>query len=146
METNLIEIALIAGFLAMAIEITVLGFATLVLFFVGVGLLVFSGLAFAGLVPETSISMLLTTSIATTLVTAILWKPFKRLQNKTEAYEANTTFAHEFLLESDCDSFKGPKTTYDGVEWNVRSDESLQAGTKVKVVKEAVGTLWVSKA
>lgn len=143
---NIPQALLILGVLALIIEVAVLGFATFVLFFVGLSLVFSGALMYAGLLEADWITALWVNAIITAGLAALLWKPLKRLQESRESTDVHSDFAElTFTLEQDVDEHNGYKYAYSGIEWLVKSHQPLAKGTPVKVVKKEVGVFWVEQ-
>ena len=141
---NIAQTLLILGVIALIIEVAILGFATFVLFFVGLSLVFSGGLIYAGLLEANWLTALWVNALLTAALAALLWKPLKRLQDSRESTEVHSDFAElTFTLEQDVDTQGGYKYAYSGIEWQVKSQHPLVKGTSVKVVKKEVGVFWV---
>ncbi|WP_255858760.1 NfeD family protein [Bacterioplanoides sp. SCSIO 12839] len=144
---NMAEILMVAGLAALIIEVAVLGFATFVLLFLGASLLI-TGLAMTvGLLDTTLVTALWSNALLTTVLALGLWKPLRRMQNNVESKEVNSDFAAEtFILEVDVDIQGNTTRAYSGVQWKLKSQQPIAAGTLVKVIKTEVGVMWVEAA
>lgn len=144
---NMAEILMVAGLAALIIEVAVLGFATFVLLFLG-GSLLITGLAMTvGLLDTTLVTALWSNALLTTVLALGLWKPLRRMQNNVESKEVNSDFAAEtFILEVDVDIQGNTTRAYSGVQWKLKSQQPIAAGTLVKVIKTEVGVMWVEAA
>ena len=141
---NIAQTLLILGVIALIVEVAVLGFATFVLFFVGLSLVFSGALMYAGLLDASWITALWVNAIITAGLAALLWKPLKRLQESRESTDVYSDFAElTFTLEHDVDEHNGYKYAYSGIEWLVKSKQPLCKGSEVKVVKKDVGVFWV---
>jgi len=141
---NLPETLMVAGILAMIVELAVLGMATFVLLFLGASLLL-TGLAMSiGLLPDTGTAALWSNAVVTALLAALLWQPLKRMQNQRQSKNIDSDFARQtFVLEDDIDASGNATYLYSGIRWKLKSKQPLSKGTLVEVVKADVGTLWV---
>lgn len=144
---NMAEILMVAGLAALIIEVAVLGFATFVLLFLGASLLI-TGLAMTvDLLDTTLVTALWSNALLTTVLALGLWKPLRRMQNNVESKEVNSDFAAEtFILEVDVDIQGNTTRAYSGVQWKLKSQQPIAAGTLVKVIKTEVGVMWVEAA
>ncbi len=144
---NMAEILMVVGLAALIIEVAVLGFATFVLLFLGASLLI-TGLAMNfGLLDTTLVTALWSNALLTTVLALGLWKPLRRMQNNVESKEVNSDFATDtFILEVDVDIQGNTTRAYSGVQWKLKSQQPISAGTLVKVVKTEVGVMWVEAA
>ncbi|WP_376866284.1 NfeD family protein [Bacterioplanoides pacificum] len=141
---NMAEILMILGIAALIIEVAVLGFATFVLLFLGISLLL-TGIAMnAGLLEASVMTALWSNTLVTAVLAVTLWKPLSRLQNNVEHKAVDSDFADQtFILEQDVDSRGEAQRNYSGVRWKLKSRQPLAAGTEVKVVRTEVGVMWV---
>ncbi|SMY33992.1 hypothetical protein PMAL9190_01441 [Photobacterium malacitanum] len=144
MFSNIPQTLVTLGLLALIIEVLILGCSTLVLLFFGVAMLLTSGLIYIGLIDANWLSTISTLAIITLLLTIALWKPLKKLQNKSTQTEINSDFATiQFELEEDLLPSTVYNFNYSGIQWNVKSTSPIDKGVIVKVVKKEVGILWV---
>jgi inner membrane protein len=144
MFSNISQTLAILGLLVLIVEILVLGFSTLVLMFIGIGLLLTSGLIYIGIIEATWLSAISSLSIITLLLAVILWKPLTKLQNKKTTTNINTDFADiTFVLEKDLVSSDPYIFNYSGIDWLVKSETEIDKDKRVTVIKKEVGVLWV---
>lgn len=144
MSDYLTQILLIGGLLALIIEAAVFGFSLMVLFFLGLSMLLTGVVMWLGLLPETLLAALLVTALLMAVLSALLWKPLRRLQEPAVAKPFNSDFAPApFVLEADVDSRGLSEYRYSGIVWKLRSQTPLAAGTLVAVERIEVGSLWV---
>lgn len=139
------QILMSVGVIALIIEVVVLGFAIFIFFFIGLALFITGLSMYLGWL-DASVNMAIWSSIILTLVFAlILWRPFKKLQNKQATQDTSSDFAQEtFVLTGEVNRTSNDVLhAYSGINWKVRSEQPLQAGQVVKVVKTEVGILWV---
>lgn len=142
--SHLPQTLLVAGILALIVEVAILGFASLVLFFLGLSLVVSGLLMLVGLLPETPTSALWSNAALTCGFALALWRPLKRLQNEQQITPVNSDFARDaFVLEQDVDLSGNSSHRYSGIDWKLKSQQPLAAGTTVKVIRVDVGVLWV---
>ena len=144
--TNNMAAALVfIGLALLAIEVAVLGFSVVILFFIGLGCLLTGALIFAGLLPGTLSSSLLGVAVLTIASAAGLWKPLKKLQDNVEPKDVTSDLiGQSFVLDSDISHSKTGQQHFSGVVWKIRSDDEIAAGTEVEVVKAKVGELTVT--
>lgn len=141
---NLAQSLIAIGLLLLAIEILVLGFATFVLFFVGLAALISGALIYIGVVPDTVSGALLSVGVSTVLFAVVLWKPLKNLQAKVETKKVTSDLVgHRFTLKSDISPDQQPNYHYSGINWRLTSEQVLAAGTEVEVVDVTVGQFKV---
>ncbi len=139
------------GFVLLAIEALVLGFATGVLIFAGIGALLTGGLLWFEVIPYTWQASIASFGINSTVITAILWKPMQNLQNKNAAPAKDNTsdlVGHTFRLTSAITVTAPGLVRFSGIEWRVEIDDStklkqIEAGTKVAVQSVDVGVFRV---
>ncbi len=144
---HLSETLVIIGLVLLGIEILVLGFATFILFFVGLASIITAGLMWLGLIPETYLSALLSVAILTAIDALILWKPLKQMQQHVDTKVATSDLiGHQFVLDADVSSREHPDYSYSGINWKLTSQVPIAAGSKVKVVAVSVGQMEVSAA
>lgn len=139
------QILITSGIVALAVEVAVLGFATFILFFLGLGLLA-TGLMmqFGWLAVDINHTMWSIT-IITFGSALLLWKPLRRMQSQPDTNKIESDFAQEtFQLTGDVNSGSNDVLySYSGINWKVRSRSPLVKGQWVKVVETEVGVLWV---
>lgn len=134
----------IAGIALLILEVAILGFSTFFLAFLGLSLLVSSGLMYLGVIPEDWISALFANAILTCVFALVLWKPLKKMQEAKGETTIHSDFAElTFTLEADVSPQNHPTYTYSGIEWKLKSQQHLSKGTLVKVVKKDVGVFWI---
>ena len=138
------------GFILLAAEVLLFGFTTIVFLFAGIGAVVTGLLMTAGLLPETWIAGVSGFGISTGIVSAILWKPLKNMQNKSAPpqQQSSDLIGYSFILEQDITTLKAGHHRYSGVDWKVDIDgsagvESITAGTRVKVASLDAGVFRV---
>jgi len=142
---NLANVLIIIGLGLLAIEVGVLGFSVMVLFFIGLGCLLSGILVFVGLLPETVVSALTSVAILSFLSAVVLWKPLKKLQNEVvESDVKGDLIGHSFILEKDISSQEHGVHNYSGIEWKIKSDDPISAGTEVEVIRADVGEFKVA--
>lgn len=141
------------GFTLLGLEALVFGFSTIVFLFAGIGALVTGLLMMAGVLPETWVAGIAAFGIATGLSSALLWKPFKRLQDTAadDARPHSDFEGLEFRLDQGISLRQPGRYRYSGIEWKLEIDdacgvEEIPAGSKVKVVSVSVGRFRVCPA
>lgn len=140
-----------AGFILLAIELLVLGFATGFVLFLGIAALITGGLLWGEVVPLTWLSSIATFVISSVIVSALLWKPFKNLENKRKIPAKDNSsdiIGYQFRLENNITTQSPGKTRYSGIDWKVEIDfesslESISAGTVVTVKSVDAGKFRV---
>ena len=144
MQTHMAETMIVLGLALLAIEIAVLGFSTFFLFFVGLGA-VATGILFLVGVPETLVNALLGTAILTAISAAVLWRPLKDMQLKTETKKAKSDLIDmEFELLEDVEPGKTTHFRFSGIDWQLKSANREKAGTRVKVTDVEVGVMHIT--
>lgn len=147
------EFWVVVGFLLLVFEV-VLGFVTAgALLFVGLGALMTGLLMWVGVLPETWIAGVACVGISTGLMTALLWKPLKKMQGDRPHVKDNSSdlVGYEFVVDSDITVLKPGETSYSGIAWKVEIDKdagvaSIQAGQRVSVSSVEVGMFKVKLA
>ncbi|KPJ92630.1 MAG: hypothetical protein AMJ53_08980 [Gammaproteobacteria bacterium SG8_11] len=144
------EFWIAVGFLLLAIEVLVMGFTTLFLFFIGLGALVTGFLMMGGILPQTWTAGVSSLGICSGMVAVALWKPLHRMQGKrTPKKDVSSDFTGlEFVLEQDITTVAPGKKRYSGVDWKVEIDheagvDSIAAGQRVVVTSVEVGLFRV---
>lgn len=132
------------GLAMLAIEVGVLGFSIMVLFFIGLGCLATGLLMLVNLVPQTLVGALLGSGVLSLLAAVGLWKPLQRLQN-TPVSKAVTSdlIGSEFVLDEDVSNDTPAQVKFSGITWKVIADSAIAKGTRVEVTGTAVGELTV---
>ena len=129
----------------LAIEVAVLGFAVMLLFFIGVGCLAAGLIMMTGLIASTLSSALLWSGLLSLVSAAALWKPLKKLQDGGERTPVTSDLIGNcFVLDTEITDTSTAEVRYSGVTWKVKSDTSLPAGTEVEIVATRVGELTVA--
>jgi membrane protein implicated in regulation of membrane protease activity len=144
MLENLVESLLIIGLLLLAIEILVLGFSTFVLFFIGLASIATAGIIYMGLIPDSFLSALMSLSVFSTLFALLLWRPLKKMQTKVDTKQAdNDLVGHSFVIDQAVSPNTPGKYRYSGIDWSLRSSESIDAGSLVEVTRTEVGVFHI---
>lgn len=145
LNANLAYVLIFLGFALLAIEVAVLGFSVMILFFIGLGCLLTGILIFTGLIPATLVSALTGVAVLSFLSAVILWKPLKKMQDEVEKSEVKgDLIGYSFVLETDISTREHGVHKYSGIEWKVKSDDPIAAGTEVEVVRTDVGEFRVA--
>jgi len=143
---HLAQSFIVLGLILLAIEVLVLGFSTFVLFFIGIGAIATGALMALGIIPETFLNSLLVTAVISTVVALISWKPMKNMQNKVGSkHVSNDMIGYQFILTEDLMIGQRVTHRYSGINWQVKANERLTAGTEVKIIALEVGLLTVSR-
>lgn len=142
----------VVGFILLAVELLAFGFATGFILFVGLAALVTGGAVWFGLIAATWSASIAMFAISSVVVSALLWKPLKAMQNNrnTPAKDNSSDLVGmKFRLDDDISVTKPGITRYSGIEWQVEvaldSDvKEISAGTTVVIVSVDVGKFRVS--
>lgn len=139
-----------AGFILLVAEALVFGFATIIILFAGIGALVTGLLMTIGVLPETWIAGVSSFGLSTGVVSILLWKPMRRLQNDNVSSQSNSSdlIGYEFVLQEDISPMKTGHHRYSGIDWTIELDpsaaaDSLSAGQRVKVASVDAGIFRV---
>jgi len=135
----------ILGIGLLVIEIIFLGFATFVLFFVGLAMLIVGALMSLGVLPVGVNIAIFAVSLLSIAGAVVLWKPLKAIQSPKEATNIEVGFVgHRFQVQTDISPDLPGTYTYSGIAWTVISDTAINRLTQVKVIKADVGQLTVT--
>lgn len=144
LNANLSTLLIIIGIALLAVEVGVFGFSVLVLFFIGLACIV-TGVLMWVLIPESLPWGIGMVAVASVLFAVVLWKPLRNIQNsRGPKTVANDLVGHSFVLERDLNPGQHAKHRMSGVDWKLRCDAPLKAGTPVQVVKMDVGELTIA--
>ncbi|KZN44681.1 NfeD family protein [Pseudoalteromonas luteoviolacea] len=147
LSSNLPQTLIVVGLIALCVEVIVLGFATFVLFFLGLSLIISGTFMHFEVFEPTLLNALWINALITTLLAVVLWKPLKNMQEQQELKSVNSDFADlQFALEQDLNADSQVYYQYSGIEWQVKSKSDIPKGTLVKVIEKSVGVLWVEKS
>lgn len=136
-----------AGLAMLAIEVGVLGFSIMILFFIGLGCLATGLLMLINVIPQTLSAALLGSGLLSLAAAVGLWKPLKNLQNTTESKSVTSDLiGYTFELDTDVSPSSPGQVKFSGIIWKVISDSDIKAGTEVEVRHTAVGVLTVERA
>lgn len=116
MNVNPFWLFLIAGVALVAIELLVFQFTTFWLFFIGLGALVAAAYAWlSGDVTYTAtIAVFLISSIA---ITALLYAPIRRWQNKPAVMADNTAIGKRVVVKQTIDPSSSGSVSWSGSDW-----------------------------
>lgn len=138
-----------AGFALLAAEVLLFGFTTIIFLFAGLGAIV-TGLAMMfGLLPETWTAGISCFGITTGLISAVLWKPLKKMQDNSTPPQRQSSdlIGYEFVLQQDVTTLQPGQHRYSGVDWKVELDgqagDKLSAGQRVAVTSIDAGIFRV---
>lgn len=145
LASNFSTLLVFLGIVLLVIEVGLLGFSVFLLFFIGLACIVTGGLIMLGLVNDTLVAAFGSIAVFSVLFAVVLWKPLKKIQDSTEANNVKGDFiGHAFRLEQDVSSSRYGRYRLSGIEWQVRSEQPLAAGTEVEIVRVEVGLLTVA--
>ena len=137
----------IIGIGLLVIEIAFFGFATFVLFFVGIAMLMVGALMAFGVLPVGIDIAIGAISLLSISGAVLLWKPLKKAQSSKEAAKGEVGFVgHRFTVQTDIAPDLPGTYTYSGIVWTVISDTAIPQFTPVQVIKADVGQLTVTAA
>ena len=129
-----------AGFAMLAAEVLLFGFTTIILLFAGLGAVITGLLMTQGVLPETWIAGTSSFGICTGIISMLLWKPLKSLQNNTThtGSKSSDLIGFEFVVDQDISATQTGTHRYSGVDWKVELDhaagvENIPAGQRVTV-------------
>ena len=138
------QILLIVGILLLVAEIIFFGFATFVLFFVGIAMLIVGAAMTIGLLPTDLMTAIFSVSILAIVSAAVLWKYLKRLQSTKWNKKIEVGLVgYEFKLDVDISPDKSVKHFYSGIEWDVISEDKIKKNIPLRVIQVEVGKLTV---
>lgn len=141
---NLPQILLVAGLALLIMDALIFGFSTFIFTFLGGSLLITGVTMWLGLLPATWVAAVWSNALVTTALALLLWKPLRRLQNQPTTTAIHNDFARQqWLLAEDVDMQGLSTHAYSGVQWKLKSEQPISAGTLVEVFKSDVGVLWV---
>ena len=139
------------GFLLLAIEMLLFGFATGFVLFIGLAALLTGAFIWFGLIEQSWLAGVACFGISSALISALLYVPLKKLQNSGNTDEKDTSsdiVGMEFRLEQDISFTQLGTTRYSGLEWKVEIDkeakvQTIPTGTLVTVVSVDVALFRV---
>lgn len=152
-NNNIYSFWFVIGFILLAVELLALGFSTGFVLFVGLAALVTGGAVWFALIPATWSASIATFAISTIVVSALLWKPLKAIQNNRKTPKKDNSsdlVGMMFRLDEDISVSKPGTTRYSGIEWQVElaldSDVAeISSGTTVIVASIDAGKFRVKK-
>lgn len=145
LASNFASLLIFLGIVLLVIEVGLLGFAVFILFFVGLACIVTGALIMLGWLPDTLVAAFGSIAAFSVLFAVALWKPLKRIQDSADSHQVKGDFiGHRFRLEQDVSSQRYGSCRLSGIEWQVRSDMPLSAGSEVEIVRVEVGLLTVA--
>ena len=150
-NNNIFSFWFVVGFVLLAVEILAFGFSTGFVLFIGLAALATGGGIWFGVVPGTWLASIASFTLLSVVISAILWKPLKSLQNERvipKKDNSSDLIGLRFRLESDIDTTHPGRTHYSGIEWLVEIDldsdvKQIEQGTTVQVVSVDAGIFRV---
>ncbi len=141
---------IMTGFILLAVEVMVLGFATIVLLFAGLGALFTGFFMQVGVLPQTWLAGIASFGICTGISTALLWRPLKKIQQKSvpQSGQSSDLIGYSFVLEQDISTSQPGETKYSGITWRVEvaddaGTEAISRGQRVTVTSLDAGVFRV---
>lgn len=145
LTNNIASILIFLGLALLAVEVVVLSFSIMVLFFIGLGCLITGLLIFMGIMPGTVVTAISGVAFFSIASAIILWKPLKRMQDDVEKRPVKgDLIGYSFILDSDISATEPGSHRYSGINWKIKSAEPIAAGTEVEVIKTDVGEFTVA--
>jgi len=142
---NISGIILFLGITLLAVEMLVFAFSSFILFFVGLACLITGLLMILGLLAPTLTAAFVAVALLSGLLAVMLWKPLKDMQSHVDHTPASGDLVgHSFTLSGDVAPGQTINYCFSGIEWQVKSDQELSAGTEVEVVIANVGEFTVA--
>ncbi|MGB5398098.1 MAG: NfeD family protein [Gammaproteobacteria bacterium] len=139
-----------AGFAMLAAEVLLFGFTTIIFLFAGIGALVTGLLMMFGVLAETWTVGIASFGISTGIVSLLLWKPLRKLQDSRAPVQQQSSdlVGYEFVLQEDISQTHPGTYRYSGINWKVEVDPSsphdnLSARERVRVVSLDAGVFRV---
>jgi membrane protein implicated in regulation of membrane protease activity len=144
LDNNIPLLLVVLGIAFLAIEVGVLGFSVFILFFLGLASIATGLLMVIGLLPQTLVAAFGGVAVLGLGFALALWKPLRNMQNSGARVEVKGDFiGYHFVLAGNCGPNDYSVHRMSGVDWNVRSEAPLAAGTEVEVIRVEVGLLTV---
>ena len=151
-NTHLAGFWIALGFTLLAAEVLLFGFTTIIFLFSGLGALATGLMMMADVLPESWIASVASFGISTGIISALLWVPLKKMQNRAEPQQTphSDFIGLEFVLKQDITPAKPGHYRYSGIDWKVEparnGDDEIASGQRVQVVSVDVGTFRVKPA
>lgn len=141
---------LILGFVLLATELIIFGFASGVLLFGSLGALLTGVLMWMEFVPNTFVFGISCFALSTTIITGLLWLPFKSMQSGSELGNDRSSdlIGLTFTASSEISHTQHGKHKYSGIQWRVEPSKDysklpIDAGTQVRVTAVSAGVFFV---
>ena len=145
LSASLSGILLFLGIALLAVEMLVFGFSSFILFFIGLACLITGLLMILGLLVSSLTVAFAAVAILSGLLAVLLWGPLKDMQNHVDNTPVGSDLVgHSFILSGDVAPGQTIKYRYSGIEWRVKSEQPLPAGTEVEVIVANVGEFTVA--
>lgn len=142
---NFYTLMIVLGFGLLVLEVAVFGFSVFILFFIGLACIVTGALIGIGVLPASIVAACAGVAVLTVAFAVMLWKPLKKMQNSGITHEVKGDFiGHSFVLAGAVSPKQFCSHRMSGVDWQVRANTAITAGTLVEVVKVEVGELTVA--
>ncbi len=142
---NISGILLFLGIALLAVEMLVFAFSSFILFFVGLACLITGLLMILSLLAPTLTGAFVAVAILSGLLAVMFWKSLKDMQSHVDHTPASGDLVgHSFTLSGDVAPGQTINYRFSGIEWQVKSDQELSAGTEVEVVIANVGEFTVA--
>ncbi|WP_421131746.1 NfeD family protein [Alteromonas sp. A079] len=143
MLTNLPHFLLGLGLVLLVLEV-VMGFTTILLLTLGISMMLTSGLMYIGIIDESLLSAFVVIAIVDAVLTLIVWRPLKMLQQDRAPKEVKSDWiGTTFDVDATVTPSEPGAARFSGVMWTVKSTVPIQKGTTVEVSKVEVGILHV---
>lgn len=134
------------GIILLTIEVVIMGFSTFILTFLGLSAIITGTGVHFNILPSDTLSILISNALLASLFAVLLWKPLKNFQNKEpQTTIKNDLIGLEFVLTQDINNLASGMYRFSGIDWTIKSHETIATGELVVVEKADVGTLWVVK-
>ena len=145
-SSNVTSVLLVAGLLMLAIEVAILGFATFVLFFVGLSALITAGIFYAGVLEATYINAFFSCAVLSAIMALLLYKPLKQMQQQVDQKSVAGDFdGLRFRITKAIAPDAPGSHKYSGVTWAVNCEAPIAAGSEVEVTRAEVGVFHVKE-
>ena len=142
---NFATLLVVLGVALLVIEVGVFGFSLFILFFVGLACMLTGVLMAIGILPESLIIAFGSVAVLSVALAFSLWNTLKRMQDSGGNKDVKGDFiGHTFMLATPVSSTQVSLHRMSGVDWKVKSDAQIPAGTWVEVTKVEVGVLTVA--
>lgn len=143
MLTNLPHFLLGLGLVLLILEV-VMGFTTILLLTLGISMMLTSGLIYVGILDESLLSAFVVIAIIDAVLTLIVWRPLKMLQQDRAPKEVKSDWiGTTFDIDAAIAPGEPGAARFSGVMWAVKSTVPIRQGTTVEVTKVEVGILHV---